>query len=261
VSTWLKENDQTTLVTLGEITAQNLHLDAGQLDVWIVDLAAFDFGQTSSAVDAFSNEELARANTYHFSRDRDRFLCRRYLLREILSRYLGRAPNEVQFHTTSRGKPYLRRAEDATRIEFNLSTAHSCMALAVSGKWPVGIDIEYDDPAIDELLIMRYCFSDATVQRLIGLSRPARRAKFLKLWTRLEARVKLSGDGLLSTLDLPAEDLNFLADRALSPDDCGISESFYYHDVLNLDKGYFGTVCTQDRPMRVRCFHFDADFG
>lgn len=261
VSTRPKENDEIALVTHGEIVAQNLYLDAGQLDVWIVDLAAFNFGQACPAVDAFTNEELARANAYHFSRDRDRFLCRRHLLREILSRYVGRQPNDVQFYTAGRGKPYLSRVEDATKIEFNLSTAQSCMALAVSGKWPVGIDIEYDDPAIDELSILRYCFSDATVQRLISLPRSARREQFFKLWTRLEARVKLSGDGLLSTLDLPAEDLNFLTDKALSPEDCGVPGSLYYQDVSKLEKGYFGTVCTRELPKRVRCFHVDADFG
>ena len=70
-----------------------------------------------------SEDEHRRADRYRLSRDRDRFVAARGLLRSLIARYLGVAAGTVRFTYTSHGKPLLADRESGGELSFNL--AHS----------------------------------------------------------------------------------------------------------------------------------------
>jgi 4'-phosphopantetheinyl transferase len=52
-----------------------------------------------------ADDELCRARRFRLERDRRRYIVRRAILRELLSRYLGIAPARVRLRTGPFGKP------------------------------------------------------------------------------------------------------------------------------------------------------------
>ena len=60
-----------------------------------------------------SADERGRAARFHFERDRKHFIAARGLLRELLGRYLARAPASLRFAYGPRGKPFLAGSEPA----------------------------------------------------------------------------------------------------------------------------------------------------
>src|SRR5690349_24686155 len=77
-----------------------------------------------------AGDERTRAARFHFARDRDRFVASHAILRTILSRYIGRAEDALEFSYEPAGKPRLRLLDGQERLRFNLSHSQD---LAVYG--------------------------------------------------------------------------------------------------------------------------------
>jgi 4'-phosphopantetheinyl transferase len=155
-----------------------------------------------------SADEQARAARFHFARDRERFVAARGLLREILALYLNTAAKRLRFRYGAHGKPTLAEYGD---LRFNLSHSHDTMLVAVAHKREVGVDIEHAgaDIAVEE--IAETVFSTPEVQVLNRLDGEAKRAAFLRFWTRKEAYIKADGRGV--SLPLKHVDVSVPADR------------------------------------------------
>jgi 4'-phosphopantetheinyl transferase len=143
-----------------------------------------------------AEDEIDRANRFHFHKDRQRFVAGRGLLRMILSSYVGVASGEILFTYGSRGKPGLQRQVGRPAIQFNLAHSHGTAIYAVTQDRSVGVDIESiqaDFPVED---VARNFFSVAELAALQALPHTSRTEAFFKCWTRKEAFVKALGDGL-----------------------------------------------------------------
>jgi 4'-phosphopantetheinyl transferase len=144
-------------------------------------------------------DEQARATRFHFARDRDRSIIGRGSLRVLLGRYLGTAPERVNFAYGAFGKPAL--ANPSPGIEFNLTHAGELALCAVARRRPVGIDLEPIRPMPDAERIATRFFSPREQAELLGLPSEERAAAFLRCWTRKEAFIKALGEGLSHPLD------------------------------------------------------------
>jgi 4'-phosphopantetheinyl transferase len=166
----------------------------------IVDLHDWRLDQSPPHRDALaqhlSSDEIRRADSFVFPRDRERFLVGRGRLREILAGYVGADARELRFHYGKQGKPRLAMANQAPH--FNLSHSGDHAVLAVSRSAEVGVDIERMRP-IERGLARRY-FSAAEVAALEALSDDQWLGGFFRCWTRKEAVLKAIGTGLLSNL-------------------------------------------------------------
>ena len=143
-----------------------------------------------------AEDEIDRANRFHFQKDCERFVAGRGLLRIILSSYVGVSPGEIIFTYGSRGKPGLQPEIDRPAIEFNLAHSHGMAIYAITQDRPVGVDIEFiqaDFPVED---VARNFFSVAELSTLQALPNTLRTEAFFKCWTRKEAFIKALGDGL-----------------------------------------------------------------
>lgn len=121
----------------------------------------------------------------------------RAYLRNVLSRYTGVPPARLDVHHHRHGKPYL-----PTGPHFNVAHTGPVALIAVADR-PLGVDVESAHRRLSNLprLLSRLPECEAAALR----AAPCPRAAFLALWTRKEAFVKCTGDGIrrgLSSFDV-----------------------------------------------------------
>ena len=163
---------------------------AGTLHVW---LAIMPEGWQGEAP-ALSSEERARAARLVFDSDRAHFRFHHTALRTILAGYLGLAPAWVPLVISGNGKPALAPPWDGWR--FNLSHSGPAALVGVSQGRPVGVDIERIRPMPAALGIARRFFSRGEQEALEALAPREREPAFFACWTRKEAFLKATGEGL-----------------------------------------------------------------
>lgn len=103
------------------------------------------------------------------------------------------------FSYTEHGKPFL---QDYPHIHFNLSHCRTAVLCALSDR-PVGVDVERIRTARPDLV--RYTMNTDEQRQIFSSVQPD--LEFTRLWTRKEAVVKLTGEGVgnaMHDLLLPA---------------------------------------------------------
>ncbi|MBD2455255.1 4'-phosphopantetheinyl transferase superfamily protein [Nostoc sp. FACHB-87] len=173
----------------------DLTLLANEVHIWRIDLDIVDSLQESFAV-TLSSDELTRANRFRFVEHRQRFIAGRGSLRNILSRYLKIAPQEVRFDYEPRGKPLLADGLAASGLLFNLSHSQDLALCAVNYTSKIGIDLEYMRSVSDlEALAQRF-FLPREYELVRSLPPHQQPEAFFRYWTCKEAYLKATGDGI-----------------------------------------------------------------
>ena len=145
-----------------------------------------------------SAEEMDRAARFVFERDRRRYIVARAALRQLIARYVGRAPDSVPFRYGKFGKP---RLDGRSGPAFNVSHSEECALIAVSRRGALGVDIEAIRELRDAEDIATRFFAPGEVARLMALPAAVRTGAFFTCWTRKEAYLKALGSGLAKPLD------------------------------------------------------------
>jgi 4'-phosphopantetheinyl transferase len=157
-------------------------------------------------------QELHRAGKYYHQKDRDRFVISRGVQRIILSRYQNALPKSLDFVLGDNKKPYLINNHGA-HLHYNLSHSVDCILLAVANT-PVGIDVEFIEENFPYNDILTDNFSQNEIAYISEGRSPER---FFTLWTRKEALLKATGQGLGDHLQLtPALDGEYELDSLLT---------------------------------------------
>jgi 4'-phosphopantetheinyl transferase len=182
-------------VPIWRVRPKAVALDRNEVHVW---QAALDQNESQIANyhRTLAADERARAERFHFSADRRRFVVARGALRAILGLYLKRAPECLSFRYSSYGKPELALEEGADQIYFNLSHSNGMALYAVSCGRQVGVDLECLRSNLEVEQIAERFFSRREVSALHALPAAVRRYAFFLCWTRKEAYIKARGEGL-----------------------------------------------------------------
>lgn len=137
-------------------------------------------------------QRAAYALRYRQEHDRRLSLAVYLLLQEALKKEYG--IREVpEFIYGPHGKPALKGHPE---IHFNLSHCRQAALCVVSDR-PVGCDVE-SVPAVLDMDLCRYCFNEEETAGILSSENPP--LAFTKLWTRKEAYLKLTGEGLTDNL-------------------------------------------------------------
>jgi 4'-phosphopantetheinyl transferase len=163
--------------------------------VWLCDLDAVREPDTWGFV--LSANERARAERLRSALLRRRFVARCMLVRHVLGPLVGVSPQALAFETAANGKPRLL----PPAVHFNLSHSENMLALAAAPDRQVGVDIEVVRPAEDMLAVAEAQFTAAELDWLRALPPEQQPPAFYRLWTAMEAKSKLSGQGIASAPD------------------------------------------------------------
>lgn len=150
---------------------------------------------------ALAPDERARAARFRRERDRCRYAAGRGILRALLARYLGVAPEEPAFRYGAHGRPELAGQVEDAGLRFNLSHSDGLALYAFARGRDVGIDVEAVRDDVATLKLARRFFSPAESAALQRLREEDRTEGFFACWTRKEAFLKARGDGLSLPLD------------------------------------------------------------
>jgi 4'-phosphopantetheinyl transferase len=172
-----------------------LTLSSNEIHVWCIDLD-LPAHRIQQLAQNLSPDERKRADRFHFDRHRRRFTVARGFLRSILGRYLSIDPGRLEFAYSERGKPTLAPAVPAETLCFNLSHSHEMALYAVTHNRSIGIDIEHIRSNRDVAQLAKRYFSLREYEVISSLRPDQREEGFYNGWTRKEAYLKATGEGL-----------------------------------------------------------------
>jgi 4'-phosphopantetheinyl transferase len=143
-----------------------------------------------------SPSEQERAAQFRFEQHRNRFVVGRGILRTILGWYLQIDPRALDFAYGENGKPSLAGSLASSGLHFNLAHCQDLALIAVTIAGPLGIDVEQVRlPPDAEQLLARF-FSARENVEYGQLTHDQKPAAFFRLWTRKEAWLKATGEGI-----------------------------------------------------------------
>jgi 4'-phosphopantetheinyl transferase len=145
-----------------------------------------------------ASDEMDRAERFRFAHLRWSFILTRGALRILLGRYMNAAPRDIQFSYGSKGKPALRADH---RLQFNASHSGDVALFAFTMDCEIGVDVEAIRPMPDMEDVAKRFFCAEETAELMSLPPDQREQGFFLCWTRKEAYIKATGDGLSTPLD------------------------------------------------------------
>jgi 4'-phosphopantetheinyl transferase len=169
----------------------------------------------------------------------------------MLARYLDVEPESLTITATDRGKPWL--AGPRSDLEFNIAHSQNLALLAFTRGRSVGIDVEWTRPIEDAVAIANRFFSPAENSALNAVDESARDEAFFNCWTRKEAFIKATGEGLQRPLD------SF--DVSVQPDEeprllrcVGIDIAQWSFRTLMPCANFIGAVAADGQPWALQCW-------
>lgn len=173
-------------------------LGSDQVQVWT---AAVPAGEKLTALTRMlSPSERERAERFRMPEPRRQFVFGRALLRQLLGACLNVDPATLAFGSEPRGKPFLEQSASDGDLRFNLSHSRSLVAVGLARGRDVGVDLEWIHHLADWSLVAARIFSARELDELYSLPEPRQREAFFNGWTRKEAYLKATGEGLTDAL-------------------------------------------------------------
>jgi len=242
-----------------QISSQSLVLLENEIHIWRANLDR-DLTCLQQLVKILSSDELERANRFHFETDKNRFIIGRGILRNILSYYLGIAPDRLQFCYGSRGKPALQTGDLSNPLHFNLSHSQGLALYAFTRDRQIGIDIEYVRhlPGLDQIVAQFFSARERATFRALPPSQ--QQAAFFHGWTCKEAVLKALGEGLALPLD--RFDVSLLPDRPAEllsiNGDRGAAKQWFLQSFIPAPD-YVAAVAVEGCDRQIKCWQWKGE--
>ena len=165
--------------------------------VWTADLDA-SADRAGHLATLLSPAEQNRAGRFRDARRRRRAIASRAILRELVARYVGEAPERIAIVSGRNGKPKLAREG---WLRFSVSHAGDRALYAFASDREVGVDIERIVPGRHSEAIAQHFFSRQEQSAMSRLLPDLKTRAFFTCWSRKEAFVKATGEGFSATLE------------------------------------------------------------
>ena len=166
-------------------------------------------------------DEVERGRLAAYLRDVDkaRFLLGVTLVRRVLAERFSLPAAKVALDRTCLecGKPHGKVR--AAGVELSVTHSGDLVGVAVADR-PVGLDVEKVDLGVDVDAVARVALTDAEVRELREYDGIAKARAFTTYWTRKEAVVKATGEGLRGNLRGAVPDGVQVRDLEVSGDHC-----------------------------------------
>ena len=214
-------------------------------------------GKMNAYLSLISDEEISRSKSFKFPRDRISFIIRHGLLRQKLSELCQLDLRNIDIRTDPNGKPYLANQAGPSGVCFNISHSGDAFAFAFSWIGSIGIDIEIIKPIPDMQAIMDRHFTSAEKESILAIPSEQQTREFFKYWTRKEAVLKASGDGLslpLEKVDTTVNPVTLGASEIKAEKDAG-AKQYWVSDIIECPDGYRAAYSTLMKENHYHMIH------
>ncbi|MGB0386502.1 MAG: 4'-phosphopantetheinyl transferase family protein [Ardenticatenaceae bacterium] len=234
-----------------------IELPQNTIHVWAASLR-HDPAKIEQLRQILTEDERARADRFYFEKDREAYTAARGQLRLLLGRYLQLEPNTIRFTYSSYGKPSLAEPFAKSGLHFNVTHSHDLAIYGFIWDNELGIDVEYKyrKPTPDFVGISTHFFAPSE-QAVLGRHQgeAALREAFYRCWTRKEAYLKASGEGLSRALDsfhvtLTAHEPAKLLYVKNEPQE--VERWTMMH--INVNKEYTAAMCVEGNNLSMSCW-------
>lgn len=164
------------------------------VEVWTIDLKT-DTPFIEAAMASLPADERARAGRFRVAAARNRYLLAHSALRRLLAPKLNQTPGNISFQPGPNGKPELAGSIKQP-LHFNLSHSGDLALVAISSVAPVGVDVEQIRPLANAVRLAGRFFKPSESAALSQCPASERQAAFFRVWTRKEALLKATGQGI-----------------------------------------------------------------
>ncbi|MFA4870538.1 MAG: 4'-phosphopantetheinyl transferase superfamily protein [Pedobacter sp.] len=164
----------------------NVELSKGITHIFKINIVLYE-SIKPEYLSVLDQKEITKANRFKNEDDKKRYVIGKYFSRIILSSFLNLEPKDILFSFTGNKKPYIEGAH------FNISHSGRFTIIAISPV-AIGIDIEYINAKFDFSPLLNICFKESELNSIHDI------VDFYTLWTRKEAILKASGEGLIDNL-------------------------------------------------------------
>jgi 4'-phosphopantetheinyl transferase len=164
-------------------------------------IGAWDWSDLLGLLDL---SERTRAARFHFERDCHAFVAAHALTRRMLSvhaRPAGQPPHAWRFVSGPHGKPEIDDASRVPPLRFNLSHTRGLVAVAVTRRNDVGLDVEQVDASRLGIDLAATIFTPTETEQILRLPPESQASASFAIWTLKEAYIKAVGLGLSCPLD------------------------------------------------------------
>ncbi len=188
------------------------------VDIWLIrsDLPAPVLADLSAVLD---DAERSRADGFGHALHRRRFIAVHGAARVIIGQHLGVPPARIRWRRGPHGKPEVAAppepasppaagspfADTPARAGVHISLSHSgeLAALAITGWRRVGVDVQQFPAGGYAVRVAQRFYSPAEARYIATAGPAAQLSRFVALWARKEACVKVTGGRLMEGMKLP----------------------------------------------------------
>ncbi|MBT4682848.1 MAG: 4'-phosphopantetheinyl transferase superfamily protein [Chloroflexi bacterium] len=182
--------------TFWKMQPAKMILASDDVHIWVATFSQLRTS-TSQLRNLLSADEIDRAKKIYTTKEMQRFIVARGILRIILGRYLNMQPKMVQFRYNTYGKPALT----AGNLHFSLSRSDDIVICAITRGRKIGVDAEYICPYPEIAQVIERFFSSPEKDTVCAAIAPEKLKAFYTFWTLKEAYIKANGKGLMTPLE------------------------------------------------------------
>ncbi|KQR67625.1 4'-phosphopantetheinyl transferase superfamily protein [Pedobacter sp. Leaf176] len=210
---------------------ENFNLDKSHIHIFKISLDSYQVIKKSYEF-ILTADELSKAARFTQEPDRIRYIIGKFYSKMLLAKILNENPADIGFEFNQYKKPYVNN------IHFNISHSGDFVVIAIS-KNAIGIDIELINPNFNYEELIYQCFGDDEIKVIKDMD------SFYLFWTRKEALLKATGEGL--TDNLPAINCTTRFEERF-----GIQ---YELRSFKLDEGYFLSTASSEHNSVYKNWH------
>jgi 4'-phosphopantetheinyl transferase len=237
---------------------RELSLPEGVVDVWQFQPENHNI-QLHPLERVLSEDERHRADRFRLPHLRRNYILSRGSLRLLCSRYLDTDPAALTFRYQTKGKPDLG---EGCKLHFNVSHSGGLIVFAFTWDLELGIDLEKVRHIRDIDAIAHRFFCPEEAALVLGAPEDQRALLFHTCWTRKEAFIKATGDGLSTALNSFQVHLDPTAPASM------VHVNFDYEEggrwtmqSLELAAPYVGALCYRSPRRSIRLLTYPPGDG
>lgn len=220
---------------------------AQRADIWTIDVG--EFAADSVLLRSFLlPDELERHARFASRQTANTWLAARAGLRFLLGRYLDENVRALIIKTGPNGKPFV---ENHFQLCFNISHSGSIAVIAITDR-DVGIDVEHLERQVDTAAVLRRFFSPAEQASYAQYQQTDPRCTFFRGWTRKEAVLKATGEGIAG---LAHNEISFAPalPHAMQTyrNSAETAHTWFFHE-FEPAPGYIAALACQSPPLQIK---------
>lgn len=199
--------------------------------------------------DVMSEEEKLRMNKFRKEDDRLRFLFAHTYKRILISKYLNKNPEQLEFSTVENNKPVLVNEN----LKFNFSHSADNILFAFNQNTNVGCDTEAIRANFNYHDFMQRYYSKNEIKAISEAGHDdLKRCLFFKFWSRKEAWLKTTGLGVFD--DLRTVDTAFEQNLLHISHDLPVSDCRHFYCVSFQEEQSFCSVTLNNKQSDMMFF-------